>query len=318
MVIYAKHKYKRYMLIRSIMTESLDKFSKSPRLHLLNAYIHHEKLQNKFKAIYELMITEENKPTIQEEFSIYRYKNQIQLEMIENDIKNTEQRGVDVNVIVLFQNNFVIFLSFIEKSVNLHLEFWRELLEENPDIQKLQSLGSKITNSVQQTNQRFKILNEMNPNHINCLEIYGYFLKEIFNDDVEGQRILDKADYILKSTFINKQFVDKDRQKYGENSNTCIVTISGNYNSIGSIINVNNDVTRILGFSKSYLIGLNVNRLMSKCFADQHDGFLMRYMGCSESTMVGSERMVLAQNKQGYLVPCTLMVKVIPNLEEGI
>jgi len=83
------------------------------------------------------MITEENKPNLQEEFSIYRYKNLIEEEMIENDLRNSENKGVDVNVIVQFQNKFVIFLSSIEKSVTLHMEFWRELLEENPDIQKL-------------------------------------------------------------------------------------------------------------------------------------------------------------------------------------
>lgn len=31
------------------------------------------------------MITEENKPNVQEEFSIYRYKNLIEEEMIESD-----------------------------------------------------------------------------------------------------------------------------------------------------------------------------------------------------------------------------------------
>lgn len=44
----------------------------------------------------------------------------------------------------------------------------------------------------------------MNPNHIKCLEIYGNFLKDIVNDDVEGQRILEKAEYIGKSTVMNK------------------------------------------------------------------------------------------------------------------
>ena len=44
----------------------------------------------------------------------------------------------------------------------------------------------------------------MNPNQIKCLEMYGYFLKEIVNDDVEGARILDKADYVGKSTVLNK------------------------------------------------------------------------------------------------------------------
>lgn len=56
------------------MSDSLEKFQKSPKLHILNSYLQHEKLKNKFKALFELMITEENKPNIQEEFSIYRYK----------------------------------------------------------------------------------------------------------------------------------------------------------------------------------------------------------------------------------------------------
>ncbi len=95
----------------------------------------------------------------------------------------------------------------------------------------------------------------MNPNHIKCLEIYGNFLRDIVNDDAEGSRILEKAEYIGKSTVMNKQFIDNDRQKYGENSNTCIVTVSGNFNNIGVVTNTNNEITRILGFSKSDLVG---------------------------------------------------------------
>jgi len=44
----------------------------------------------------------------------------------------------------------------------------------------------------------------INNNHIKCLEIYGNFLKEIVNDEIEGQRILEKAEYIGKSAMINK------------------------------------------------------------------------------------------------------------------
>ena len=97
-----KNEFTRYLLIRSIMTDALDKFIKSPRLHLLNAYINHERLKNKFKALFELMVTEENKPNIQEEFSIYRYKNLIEEELIENDQRSIDSKGVDVNIIVVF------------------------------------------------------------------------------------------------------------------------------------------------------------------------------------------------------------------------
>lgn len=114
--------------------------------------------------------------------------------------------------------------------------------------------------------------------------------------------------------------IDNERSKYGENSNTCIVTLSGNFNSIGTVTNSNNEITRILGFSKNDLIGQNVNRIMPKVIADIHDSLLKSYFESSESKIVGSglERIVYPQNKNGYMVPCTLMIKVLPNLDEGI
>lgn len=44
----------------------------------------------------------------------------------------------------------------------------------------------------------------MNSNHIKCLRIYGYFLKEIVNDESEANRILEKEDYVSKSANVNK------------------------------------------------------------------------------------------------------------------
>ncbi len=63
-----------YNLVKSVLIDCIERFPKSARLHMLYAYIQHEKLKNKYKALYELMITEDNKPNVQEEFSIYRYK----------------------------------------------------------------------------------------------------------------------------------------------------------------------------------------------------------------------------------------------------
>ena len=82
--------------------------------------------------------------------------------MEETDIQSNESRGIDVNNIVYFQKKFVEFQAAIEKAVNTYLEFWRELIEENPDIQKLQNLGSKITNMVENVNDCFTKLSQMN------------------------------------------------------------------------------------------------------------------------------------------------------------
>lgn len=96
----------------------------------MHAYIQQSKLQNKFKSLFELMITEESKPNLQEEFSIYRFKHLIEEELIEGDMRGQENKGVEVNNIVSFQNKLVIFLAALEKSVSFHLEFWNKLLEE--------------------------------------------------------------------------------------------------------------------------------------------------------------------------------------------
>jgi len=48
----------------------------------------------------------------------------------------------------------------------------------------------------------------MNQNNIKCLTIYGNYLKDIVNDDQEGARLLEKADYVDRSNQANKQLID--------------------------------------------------------------------------------------------------------------
>lgn len=307
-----------YTWIKSIIMDVLDKYPKSARLHILYAYVQREKLNNKYKALFEIMIARDNKPSVEQEFAIYRYKSLIEEEIIDDDSKTSETKGIDVNIIVHFQNMFVAFQAALENAVELHLDFWRELLETNPGIYKLQSLGSMITHSVEEISERYKKLNDINPNHIKMLQSYGQFLKNIVNDDVEGQRVLEKADYVIKSSVVNKQFIENDRLKYGENSNTCIITVSGNLNKMGNIKNINNEITRILGFSKADLIGQNINRIIPKYLAEIHDGLMRNYFETSESKIMGMERLVFPLTKKGYVVPCTLMIKVLPDLTNGV
>lgn len=57
---------------------------------------------------------------------------------------------------------------------------------------------------------------------------------------------------------------------------------------------------------------------MPRIYAEAHDGFLRKFLDTGEQRTLWKERIIFAQNKSGYLVPCSLMTKVIPNLAEGI
>lgn len=69
---------------------------------------------------------------------MYRLKNIIELEILDFDQKYCDKKGINVNLVIIFDNKFCIFEDLIHDSVKRHIEFWRELLEDNPDIKKLQ------------------------------------------------------------------------------------------------------------------------------------------------------------------------------------
>jgi PAS domain S-box-containing protein len=54
------------------------------------------------------------------------------------------------------------------------------------------------------------------------------------------------------------------------------------------------EVTRILGFSKTDVVGQKVNRIMPKVYSDYHDSFIQSFLETSESKVLGQERLVLA------------------------
>jgi len=293
-------------------------FPKSARLHLLNAYFQQEKKKNRFKALYELMVTEENHPGLREEFAVFRYRNIIEKEMEEDEIRNTNNKELDVKLLVQFQDQYVTLQSEIHKAVNQQLEFWRELEQINPNVQKLLSLGSKITAQADIVKTQYSKLHEINSNNLKMLNMYGNFLKDIMNETFESQRILEKASYIAGTINMNKKYVDNERFKYSENSNTCIITCSANINDLGIILNANTEVTRILKYQVHDLLGENINMVMPQILAEVHDDLMRNYFETSKATMMGREMLVFPMTKSGYILPCSLLVKIFPNLEEGI
>jgi len=57
---------------------------------------------------------------------------------------------------------------------------------------------------------------------------------------------------------------------------------------------------------------------MPRVYGNIHDSFLDRFLETSVSKTIGVERVIMSLNKSGYIVPSTLMIKVLPNLDEGI
>ena len=139
-----------------------------------------------------------NKPNLQDQMCCFRYKYQIQLGLIDNDIQFNEQNNFDILNTVKFENIFMEFLFNVENSVQKHNIFWRELIEFNPNISSMQKLAIQINEVKELINYQFNKLNQIDSSHIRLLEIYGNYLKDVINDDNDYIKILEKVDQLSK------------------------------------------------------------------------------------------------------------------------
>ena len=76
----------------------------------------------------------------------------------------SQQKGDQAEMVneLSIQNNLMQCRTNIEKSANLHVEFWSQLSEDQPDLGKLSDLGFKISVVNQQVEEQWLKLLHIN------------------------------------------------------------------------------------------------------------------------------------------------------------
>lgn len=322
-----------YKFIECLILDVIEKQPNMPKIHLLYGYILYKKLNNKYKAIYHITIADSYNKSVFDNFSIYRYSRLIEFEFSQIDEKLTEEKGFSVNSLVYFNDLFVEFQKFLYKTVNVSLEFWSELLEKNPDMLKLITLGNQLIALKDKAEEMFNRLSKIGPTHIKNLILYSNFLKSIIADETKSKILIDKANQIIAKQY-NKNIIslENGKSKYNSNSITCIIVVSGSVNTLGNVITVNSDLKKLYGYKNSDITGYNINKVMPKAYERVHDIFMKDFFTRdvneeSSNTHYGAkkfqnlfflERIIFPVNKHGYLVPSNLMIKLLPELDKGI
>ena len=119
---------------------------------------------------------------------------------------------------------------------------------------------------------------------------------------------------------IGKKYWDEADSKYGAQSNTAVIILSGNRQNIGTIVNANHEIGQILGYHKNELVGENISALMPEIFGMYHNVYLENYFERQNQSNVSEvlETLVFPQHAKGYIVPCLKLVRLVPNLDNGV
>jgi len=85
----------------------------------------------------------------------------------------------------------------------------------------------------------------------------------------------------------------------------------------GIIQHFNASAIKMFGYNEQQVIGKNVNLLMEKKHAQQHDRYLDNYYKTSRSVIIGTGREVNAKRKNGEVFPFHLTVVELPQTSDG-
>jgi len=106
-------------------------------------------------------------------------------------------------------------------------------------------------------------------------------------------------------------------EKYGANSKTALFIISGEKESLGEVLCINNEVSELLGFERTEIIAHNISKAMPPVIGNKHSQLILNFYSGGKYSAT-NDKLVLPLHKLGYLVPCAYISRVIPNLSRGL
>ncbi len=312
---------------KQLFAQGVSKFPTSSALHIGYALFMKDRLNDKSTAIAELAAAEKANPQFDEQFLVYRYRKMLEDETMEASEGATI---MDVVTMLAYENCLQQCKEAIEKSAYLHMEFWMELQEPEPDLGKLDATGIKISATVVAVQEHWNKVRKINPNVPKALKLYADYLIEILNNAEDGAELLAKAkdNDISRNNMMSNVVGDAAALGMGDicatmggaDGTPCVVA-SGEQGKVGEILQFNMSACRLFGYTKPELTSKKINMLMPELYAKNHDAILqhgienVEALGLSSSK---SDKFVLGRHKSGYLLPLPLQARVVISINQGV
>ena len=229
-------------------------------------------------------------------------------------------KGIDIDISMLLHfedTRKALDIAMRDCTIKV-MQFWGLLLLTHLKIEKMYTLGGQISTAMKKVHDTFNYLVKMFPDHIKSYIIYSSYLKNVANNELESREYQAKALLIKRNVEFMQRESFLDDRTFSINRETAIIIISGNLDTLGLIIHVNEHVHDIFGYGFNEVVGLSVNTIIPKIVAVQHDNYLINFMQKGNSKLVNQETFWFGQCKNGLLVALTAMIRTMPGLNNGL
>ena len=244
-------KYILFKRVDEIYKKSNNIYHNSILLKVGYAIFYYEKIGRQGKAYIELKkISKDKNLSFVEEFFIYRM------------LKHIEDKGLEVGIddsglSYKFQtNNFINMIKDISIKYNL---FWTMLIKtnEDEDFTHLNDLGDNIVLLMKKIKDKYICLSKSNFNISELTVLYGYYIRDILNDEDRCKKFLnDKTIHTFQKKTNNNVL---DTAHLISSTDFQFIVCKGNKENIGKIEKISLDFFGFLGYNGNDLIGKNLS-----------------------------------------------------------
>ncbi len=315
----------------SLYQSGISKFPNCTALRISFAFFLLERLNKKAQANLELLNTEKYSPRFEEQFIIYRYKKL--LEEQSSEIGDADD-NLDVVSNIAYKNHFNQFKNSITKVATLYMDFWSLLLnpnqDNNEDLAKLNDYGSKINVLVEEINDHFDKMQKLKHNDQEVIRYYSDFLFDILNDKEKGAQFKSRLNELdgTKQNYDEVNLMNIDINALQSSDEYQYVIMSAQPEKMGTISNISLGLCSMFGYTRSEIIGKNIEAVMPEVLHKGHKKMLAEKINDYKKIAMNAQASKnfkpnfkdvnsFGKNKSRYLVPFAFKVTYVPNNESN-
>ena len=226
-------------------------------------------MNNKKKAIIVNNDIKEKILSLQMNYSIYRCQ-----KIIENYSSPFINKN---NSIFNYRKDVQDFRNNIENMSLLYYEFLSLLLgrkmENVANFEKINQIGYEIKKLLKKTESCFDKLINIKIDNYEIIKLYSDFVENILNDEDKIEKCKNYLKIKNSNTIIEIQ--EKDYSNFNveilkESDNFFYLIILTRKKNLGIISDCSKNLSNLLGYTKSELIGKHINFLLPKVFHEKH------------------------------------------------